>query len=297
MDCFYYGAYEASMEGYPKGDKWDSSGKQRVLTGPKACSLPNVHVWNYVFKEEAQKACEARNVEGQSGWHLHNVYEVFAIAMLMLAEYGRTDFVNIIGAGYTEKTYTDKSNAYGDDITANTGTTNAVWRNIHELWGNCNEHYNGITTDASGNLQILNHKMDETYAATTAGFPSGGTTIKTSGGTYKTGWPITFHDDAGKGYDLKDIFCPATLSTETTEKNTLGSIHDSAWWLPKNILGTSSKEDYRPQTSGCCHGDLYNPSRMVGPFTFYPCNGVDRVYSGFRMAKLGIVTNEVAYNE
>ena len=60
MDSFFYGAYEASVEGFPNGDKWDSTGKQRVMTGYKAASIPSAHVWNYIFKEEAMTACQAR---------------------------------------------------------------------------------------------------------------------------------------------------------------------------------------------------------------------------------------------
>lgn len=301
MDSFLIGAYEASVEGYPNGNKWDSTGKQRVMTGFKACSLPNVHCWNYVFNEEAQTACKARNTgtDEQQGWHLQNVYEVFAIAILMLVEYGRTDFVNIIGAGNTGKTWTTKNNTYGDDQTVNTGTTNAVWRGIHELWGNCWEHYTGITTDTSGKIQILNHKMDETYVTTTAGFPSGGTTNNGSNGaTYKEGWPVTFRDDSGDGYDLKDIFCPATLSTETyAQGNTLGSIHDYAWQIPKNVWGTTANVNYRPQTAGYCHGGFSISSGAVGPFIFNVTRGVAAAYYGFRLAKYGAVTDEVAFDD
>ena len=303
MDCFYYGAYEASMEGYPNGDHWDSTGLQRVMTGPKACSLPDVHVWNYVFNEEAKTACEARNVEDgtdeQQGWHLHNVYEVYAIAMLMLAEYGRTDFVDIIGAGNTGKTWTKKNNTYGDDQTMNTGTTDAVWRGVHELWGNVWEHYTGITTDEYGNLSILNHKMDGTYITTTAGFPSGGMTNNGSNGaTFKQGWPVTFRTDSGDGYDLKDIFCPETLSSETyAQGNTLGSIHDHAWWLPKNIYGTDANIGYRPQTSGYCHGSFADSSGAVGPFVFNVRNGDSAAHHSFRLAKYGTATDEVAYED
>lgn len=303
MDSFLYGAYEASMEGYPNGNKWDSSGKQRVLTGYKACSLPNVHVWNYVFNEEAKTACEARNTDSsdteKSGWHLHNVYEVYAIAILILAEYGRTDFVNLIGEGNTGKTWTTKNNAYGDDQTVNTGATNAVWRGIHELWGNCWEHYTGITTDKSGKLSILNHKMDGTLVATGVGFPSGGQTISgASGMTYKQGWPVKFHDESGNGYDLKDIFCPETLSTETYDNgNTLGSIHDFAWHVPQNIWGTSASANYRPQTAGYCHGGFDNRTAAVGPFLFLVYHGGAIADYGFRLAKYGTATDEVAYEE
>ena len=61
LSCIQYGAYEASMAGYPNGDHYDSTGKTKVLTGIKACSIANAKPWNYIFKEEAATACNARN--------------------------------------------------------------------------------------------------------------------------------------------------------------------------------------------------------------------------------------------
>ena len=300
MDCFYYGAYEASMEGYPNGDHWDSTGKQRVLTGLKACSLPNVHVWNYIFNEEAQTACNARNTGTgeQAGWHLQNVYEVWAIAMLMIVEYGRTDFVNAIGTGNCLNKWTTSKNVYGDDYTVNTGSSTAAWRGIHELWGNCWEHYTGITTDAAGKLSILNHKMDGTLVATGIGEPSGGTKSTSNSRTRTDGWPITLHDESGTGYDIKDIFCPATESTQTyTQSNTLGSIHDYSWWMPKDMYGTSSNAGYRPQTAGYCHGSFAYSSSVCGPLLFSVINGYANADIGFRLAKYGEATDEVAFED
>lgn len=303
MDCFYYGAYEASMEGYPNGDHWDSTGKQRVLTGPKACSLPNVHVWNYVFKEEAKTACEARNTGTSntetSGWHLHNVYEVWAIALLMLTECGRTDMRNVIGDGNVGVTWTANGNPYGDDHTVLTGMSGASWRGIHELWGNVWEHMDGITTDESGRLSVFDHKMDGTYVGTGIGFPSGGVTSNGSNGkTYKQGWPVTFSDKEGVGYDLKDILCPVTYSAETYDNgNTLGSIHDFSWWVPQNILGTSANVNYRPQTNGYAHGGFGYPAAAVGPFVFDVYYGYANANSGFRLAKYGETSDEIAFSE
>lgn len=303
MDCFYYGAYEASMEGFPNGDKWDSSGKQRVLTGIKACSLPNVHVWNYVFNEEAKKACEARNTGtgDQAGWHLQNVYEVYAIAILMLVEYGRTDFVDVIGKGNTGKTWTTKNNTYGDDQTVKTGASDAVWRGIHELWGNVWEHYTGITTDNSGKLSILNHKMDGTMVATGIEQPSGGAKAASSNSVkaqYTDGWPITLCDKSDTGYDIKDIFCPATESAETSaQANTLGSVHDYALWRPYAAFVSTATADMRPQTSGRAHSSFFYSTNASGPFFFNINCDYAHADVGFRMAKCGTLADETAFNE
>ena len=301
MDGFYMGAYEASMEGYPNGDRWDSTGKQRILTGIKACSLPNVHVWNYIFKEEASTACKARNTgtDEQAGWHLQNIYEREAIAILMLLEYGRADVVNVIGGGNTldhgGHSWTT-NNPHGDDYTKKTGATNATWRGLHEWWGNCWESVDGVTTDTNGQLLIFSNRMDGTYVETGVKFPAADATENGSNGmTGKYGYIKSLSDASGEKFDLKDIFCPSVLAGNTNNKNTGGSLHDGAWWRPKNMWGTSSNINYHPQTQLWASGGFGNPLRYCGPFMWDLDTGNAIADSGFRLAKYGAVSDEVAY--
>ncbi|MCI7330226.1 MAG: hypothetical protein MR866_02045 [Selenomonadaceae bacterium] len=295
MDCFYYGAYEASMAGYPNGDHWDSTGKQRSLTGPKACSLPNVHVWNYVLPEFARLACEARNTGTgeQAGWHIQNVYEVNAVAILMLVEYGTTDMMSAIGYGCTVghggHVFTTTGNPYGDDYTVLTGTTDAVWRGIHELWGNCWEHYYGITTDTSGVVQILANDGSGVYVSTGQGFPSG-VELKTdsnakSGRQWANGYMADMHTETGAKFNLGDIFFPSKAVASQAD----GTYHDLFVQRANDYYNFAANVNYDPTTRGYCHGS-FDCGADVGPFIFDVFNGRAGANNGFRLAKLGTVS-------
>lgn len=293
MDSFYYGAYESSVEGFPNGDRWDSTGRQRVMTGYKAASIPNAHVWNYIFKEEAMTACQARNTgtDEQAGWHLHNVYEINAISILMLIEYGRTDMVNAIGTGNSGMGWTTNGNPYGDDKTVLTGKSNAVWRGIHELWGNCWEHYDGIYTDDAGKLYIFSNQMDGTYVPTGVGMPTADETFPNNGRYHYRGWMKSFSEVSGDKFDLKDVFCPSVLKGTYDGSNADGTMHDFGWWTQKNYGGSSPTANFRPQTAGYCHGSFNDSARSVGPFIWDVHNGYANAHNGFRLAKYGKVSD------
>lgn len=296
LPYFEYGAYEASNADDPNGTMYDSTGYSKILTGHKACSLPNVHVWNRIYKEEAVTACEARNTGAsgseQYGWHLHNIYETSAIAILMLAEYGATNMQDIIGRGNVDQTWDTSTNfgGLGADKNVLTGASDAVYRGIHELWGNCWEHTDGAYTDTAGVLYILSNKMDGTYVTTSY---TGGTGGKESsgGGTGATstkcrsGYMVELTNATGTNYDLTDIICPSVYDTEQAN----GTFHDSATYVPKNIWGSSERtttntERYRPQTNVYTHGGFAVGS-VVGPFFWHVSCGSAHADRGFRLAR------------
>lgn len=300
LSCIQYGAYEASMAGYPNGDHYDSSGKTKVISNIKACSVANAKPWNYIFKEEAALACAARNTgtdgSEQSGFHLHNIYEVYAIAHLMLIEYGASNMQELIGRGHVDQTWTTSGNQFGDDKTVKTGTTNAVWRGIHELWGNVWEHTDGAYTDANGQLYIFSNRMDGTYVATGFNGPSADTMnnpgTQTGATTYKqrAGFMKSFSHLKGAEFDLGDVICPSVLVGASTDASPAGSIHDHAWHTARNHAGSTVRdtgnERYRPQTDFYAHGSFGHASR-VGPFVWYVNLGSAGANNGFRLARYG----------
>jgi len=299
LSCIQYGAYEASMAGYPNGDHFDSSGKTKVINNIKACSVPNVKPWNYIFKEEAAAACAARNTgeagSEQSGFHLHNIYEVYAIAHLMLIEYGASNMQELIGRGHVDQTWTTSGNIFGDDKTVKTGTTNAVWRGIHELWGNVWEHTDGAYTDANGQLLIFSNRMDGTYVATGFTGPDADTKVSGSGtgaSAYqrREGWMKSFSHLKGNEFNLGDVMCPSKLVGASTDASPGGSIHDYGWYIPRNMYGNTARdtgnERYRPQTEFYAHGS-FNIGSVVGPFIWSLNHGSASASSGFRLARYG----------
>lgn len=294
LPYFEYGAYEASNADDPNGTMYDSTGYSKILTGHKACSLPNVHVWNRIYKEEAVTACEARNTGAsgseQYGWHLHNIYETSAIAILMLAEYGATNMQDIIGRGNVDQTWDTSTNfgGLGADKSVLTGASDAVYRGIHELWGNCWEHTDGAYTDTAGVLYILSNKMDGTYVTTSYKGGSGGTATNssTSGVAARhDGFMVELSNATGTNYDLTDVFAPSVLGKEATE----ATFHDTSWYVPKNFYGTNERtttntERYRPQTNVYTHGSFPGGS-VVGPFLWGVSHGRADAFDGFRLAR------------
>lgn len=293
MNCFYYGAYEASAEKDLDGKLWDSTGNTKLFTDTKACSLPNVHPWNYVYIEESAKACLARNTgeEGseQSGWHLQTIYEGAAISLLMLVEFGATNVADLTGYGNIGKKYDDSSRPHGVDYSVYTGTSDSVWRGIHELCGDLGEYVDGGTVDKYGNLSIFNHKMNGTYCNAVADLPYGGKTVGNSGGTTAhRGYVVKLHDDSGIGFDLKDILYPAELV-----ENPNGSIHEGAFICQADF---KSQNDILRQKVVCImHSGFGATKDNVGCLV----TNSDCDYSisdlGFRIAKIGNITDEIAF--
>ena len=84
LDQFYIGAYEAYSEG-----------------SNKAGSAKGKSPWVSITFDQSQAACEAHNkADGtQTGWHLQNLYERSAVALLCMLEIGSPDAQGKIGAG------------------------------------------------------------------------------------------------------------------------------------------------------------------------------------------------------
>ena len=241
-DCFYIAAYEAYNAG---------SGK--------AGSAANQTPWVNITNPAAITACAARNTDEndneKKGWHLQNIYERAAISLLILIELGTPDVQTAIGAGKSDGTWNNKFEG------VLTGGSNAVWRGIHEFWGNVWEHTDGFKTDANKIGQIFSNQGTETYVST-------GVTVAgpTSGGA----WIKEVSEAKGANFDLSDVFVPTAV--DTTEGN--GTFADAAWCNSNCVLYQS--------------GSWHHGSRC-GAFAF----DVDTASShsnaniGFRLAKYG----------
>lgn len=118
-----------------------------------------------------------------TGWELWNIYQLAAIQMLFLVEFGNPDAQTLIGAGRSS----------GTSAVAN-GASNAVYRGIHEFWGNVWEWVDGLKGDASKVAQIWNPDGSKVYVPTGVTPPAGAATAITSMVTNK-----------GTGFDLSDV--------------------------------------------------------------------------------------------
>lgn len=177
IDQFWVGAYEASKD------------------GDNACSLKNVNPWQVDSFSTAKQACEARNTGGVEGFHMLTIYELAAIQILCFIETGDAYVQHRIGEGNCNPSSIKR-----------TGSTNAVWKGIFELWGNTRCLIDGIKTEHSGQKKII-HLYDEQgnfqYVNT-------GVSPATSSGKI-----AKMKETSGSSFDFRKIFIPDIATTNS----------------------------------------------------------------------------------
>lgn len=162
---FYFSAYEA------------------YNNSSKAGSAPGKTPWVNIKIGNAKTACTAVGYL----WHLQTIYERHAIALLMLTELGTSDVQSAIGSGTSGA--------------VSAGSSNAVWRGIHEFWGSVEEWFDGFYTD-TGKIHIFNTSGDGTYVDIAKSI-----SIDSDSGFAKV------MEDKGAGYDLNSVFIPTDVTT------------------------------------------------------------------------------------
>jgi len=231
IDQIYIGKYEATNDG-----------------GTKVGSVSGVSPLVNINYATMQTRCENRNVAGVEGFHAWSIYDLAAIQILALIELETPDVQSAIANGNV-----DSSSA------ANTGTTDAIWRGIYELWGNVRHMTDGLHVDGSHQVKVWDINGNRTYEST-------GVTTTTS-----DGWSVTMHDESGSGWDLSMIFLPKT--TDSAEDN--GTFGDCFY--------ASDSGEYNVTY----HGGTWNhgsQSGLFSPVLFY--TGSDTYnYNGGRLAK------------
>ena len=166
---FYISAYEA----------WQN--------GSKAGSAAGKTPWVNINLANAKSACTANG----SLWHLQNIYERHAIALLMLTELGTSDVQSAIGTG----------NSDSSSAAVTTGSSNAVWRGIHEFWGNVWEWFDGFYT-TSGTINVFDNTGTGTYV-----------TLSESMSIISPSGFAKVLEDKGSNYDLNSLFIPSDASS------------------------------------------------------------------------------------
>lgn len=212
---FYISAYEA----------WQN--------GSKAGSAAGKTPWVSITLANAKSACTANG----SLWHLQNIYERHAIALLMLTELGTSDVQSAIGAGNSNSS-----------AAVTTGSSNAVWRGIHEFWGNVWEWFDGFYT-TSGNIHVFDNTGTGTYVA-----------LSKSMNVSSDGFAKVLEDKASN-YDLNSLFIPSDASTNTqfpdyAYVNTSGEYYPfaSGHWAVMANCGAFSLFYYAASFTGSLYG-------------------------------------------
>ena len=206
IDTFYVGAYEAFADGTSK------AGSQNNKPPLVSIDFPTMVA-----------RCEARNTGGVTGFSLINIYQLAAIQYLALVEMGAPDAQSILGRGNVDS---------NPGSAMNTGTTDAIWRALHELWGNVWCMVQGIQ-QTNGQLQIWKNDGSQTFIDTGVTLPN-------------SGYIATMSNAIGTGFNLNALFIPATVGS--------GSWGDY-FYITKD--GT---------TKVCYHGGSWNDGSNYGLF-------------------------------
>lgn len=207
---FHIGAYECSDGG---------SSKAASVSG--AVPLVSIDFPNM------QTRCTNRNIDGVDGFHMVDIHELSAIQLLALIEVGTPDVQSVIGEGNVSSS-----------AVVNTGASDAVWRGVHELWGNVRHMIDGLQLDGSHQVKVFDMVGNQSYQAT------GVITTSTDG------WAVSLHDEAGSGFDLSLLFLPNS-TTGTELDGTTGDY----------LYASDSSED-----NVCYHGGHWSPGSQAGLF-------------------------------
>jgi len=233
IDRFYVGAYEGYDDG---GSKVGSTNNKAPLVSIDFTTMLD--------------RCAARNVGGVTGFQLIDIYQLAAIQYLALVEMGNPDAQVSLGRGNCD--------APSGGSAMQTGTTTAIWRALHELWGNVWMMVQGIE-NRDGVLWVWN--KDGTRAFVNTGF-----TMPNSG------WVVDMSVAAGASFDLGALFIPG----ETAAASDSGSWSDY-FWITKD--GT---------TKVCSHGGSWGSGSGSGLFALSLTGAATFAHSsaGGRLAKV-----------
>lgn len=144
IDQFWIGAYHASEN------------VEEVFE-----SQPNVLPRVSLSGVTAIERMEARNTGGQTGWGSLTWHQICAVKLLCLIEIGTPDPRTVIGQGWNNAT----SNFGSGAARQPTGTGDANWRGIYDLWGNVQTLTTGLEfrdrrawlADENGDLVDTDH--------------------------------------------------------------------------------------------------------------------------------------------
>ncbi len=233
INQFYVGAYEG----------YDDGGSKVGSTNNKA---PLVSI-NFTTMLDR---CAARNAGGVTGFQLIDIYQLAAIQYLALVEMGNPDAQVSLGRGNCD--------APSGGSAMQTGTTTAIWRALHELWGNVWMMVQGIE-NRNGVLWVWN--KDGTRAFVNTGF-----TLP------NTGWVVDMSVAAGATFDLGALFIPG----DTAAASDSGSWSDYFW---------STKDG---TTKVCYHGGDWGSGPHYGLFALTFSLAATTVHEsiGGRLAKV-----------
>lgn len=143
--------------------------------------------------DQYKAAIDARNTAGVTGFMMWSIYHIAALQFLYLVEKCSFDSQSKTGFGAglpNQKFNTDNANAL-----------KASYRGVVGLW-NSSQHYIDGIKSIDGIVHLWDTNGNKTWTATARPSALG------------AGYPVTFMQGSGSGWDLKDVFIADTVSTD-----------------------------------------------------------------------------------
>lgn len=170
--------------------------------------------WTNITIDGARAKCEAL---GQ-GWRMWSVYDLAAVQLLALIEMGTPDMQDAVARG----------NVDGGGVKP-TGSTGAVWRGIHDLWGNVWQFTDGLRISAGGVIEVWHDQLPGPQAWVNTGVAYGPGT--------DDGFPVDLHVDRGQGFNLSFLFLPSEVADDRED----AIIPDYVWgrWGDRETIAIS----------------------------------------------------------
>lgn len=170
--------------------------------------------WTGLTIDAARERC----TDLGTGWRLYSIYDLAAIQLLMLIEIGEPDMQGALGRGNVDT-----------GVMKPTGETSAVWRGLHDLWGNAWQFIDGLQLAEDGEIVLWSADMpgNDSWVATGVQYGPG----------EEDGFAVDFHDERGTGFDLGPLFLPS----EVVEDKEDAVIPDRSWgrWKGRTAIALS----------------------------------------------------------
>lgn len=156
--------------------------------------------WTSISFDAAEERCR----ELGEGWRMWSIFELAAIKMLAAIEMGGLDMQELIAKG----------NVDGGTVMGG-GESGASWRGIHELWGNVWQMVDGLRLTGEGTIKVWQEGLPGRWIDTGVEYGPG----------EDDGYPASFHDESGSGFDLAPLFLPSKVTGNRAD----AIVPDWAW--------------------------------------------------------------------
>lgn len=244
INQFWFGAYQAS----------ESNGKALSMADTKPRLTDSIGV------DDIISFCTARNNSdlGIDGFMLASIYQYSALFHLIISEFKTTNVQQYLGNGIS---YSDSNPILCPD------QNDMLWRGIYRLYGSRGEIPDGIKTVSQNQPAVWRNDGKREYVPTVARIR------QSSNSNTPDGYITTLATGKEEGYDLEDLFIPASDGSSSQ------ACYTSAMWGYARNYGSSNYVSVGAGRGVTVCSGLFETSYQV-------LNSGKQWNIGFRLAKI-----------